>query len=50
MTQAKAKALLLKAFSVLNKRHRANFRWHLKQGTRVLCGKQASAFVLHGGG
>lgn len=37
MDQEQAKAILKKAFSVLNDEQIENFRWHLANETPVLC-------------
>ena len=41
---------LVRAFRALNDEQKANLRWHLAAGTRILCGAEASWFARNGGG
>lgn len=49
MTQSEAKSILVKSFLALDVKGRRNLKWHLENGTKVLCGKGSSShFVLDG--
>lgn len=50
MEQARAKEILLKAFSVLNPKERANFEYHLRRKTHVLCGEEWYLYADGAGG
>ena len=50
MTTNQAKAVLRRAFSALNEKEKANVRFHLKRGTRILCEKYAYLFADGKGG
>lgn len=50
LTKAQAVQILRESFAKLTAKQRANVRAHLKKGTRVLCGKNASLFYAPGAG
>ena len=53
MIDEKAKAILKRAFSVLNREQIENFRYHLRNETPVLCGRRtfiSLEFVVDGYG
>jgi hypothetical protein len=44
------KAVLVKAFGALTGKQKGNLRWHVKQGTTILCGQAGYCYVDGSGG
>ena len=42
--------VLVKAFCALRESQRDNLLWHIDNGTQILCGKNASDWVIKGAG
>ncbi len=50
MTNKERDKTLRTAFSVMNKRERGNVRYHLKEKTGIVCGRNARRYSLDGDG
>ena len=50
MTKARAKKRMRAAFATLTKRQRANFAYHVKRKTPILCGDDAFEWFKPGAG
>ena len=48
--KTESKDVLVKAFKALTEKQKANLRWHVKQGTTILCGRTAPHYVDGKGG
>ena len=52
MNKTEARDIMINAFTALNLEQKKRLKWHHKQGTKILCGKEGSGtyYVIDGVG